>query len=150
MPSHARSSLLQHIPSKRSILLIAGSCAFSVLMAALTLQWLIYDDWLHKHGPLRVVGSALAGASALELGFHRAAWARALAPSASAKLFDIEKVADGVYAAIARAQAAINSNAAIFVNSEDVLVVDAHSKPSAAAMRKNCSNNGPTWRAVCA
>ncbi|HYM12045.1 MAG TPA: MBL fold metallo-hydrolase [Bryobacterales bacterium] len=79
------------------------------------------------------LGSALAGASVLELGFHRAAWARALAPTASTKLFDIEKVADGVYAAIARAQAMINSNAAIFVNSEDVLVVDAHSKPSAAA-----------------
>ncbi len=80
------------------------------------------------------LGGALAGASVLEIGFHRAAWARAMAPTAGgAPLFDIEKVADGVYAAIARAQAMINSNAAIFVNSEDVLVVDAHSKPSAAA-----------------
>lgn len=33
----------------------------------------------------------------------------------------------------AHAQAEINCNAAIFVNSADVLVVDAHSKPSAAA-----------------
>jgi glyoxylase-like metal-dependent hydrolase (beta-lactamase superfamily II) len=38
-----------------------------------------------------------------------------------------------VYLARARAQAEINCNAAIFVNSADVLVVDAHSKPSAAA-----------------
>ncbi len=77
---------------------------------------------------------ALAGASILELAYHRAAWARAMAPSAgSTQLFDIEKVADGVYCALARAQAEINSNAAIFVNSSDVLIVDAHSKPSAAA-----------------
>ena len=38
-----------------------------------------------------------------------------------------------MYLARARAQAEINCNAAIFVNSADVLVVDAHSKPSAAA-----------------
>src|SRR5439155_9379051 len=44
-----------------------------------------------------------------------------------------EKVADGVYAALARPQVLTNCNAAIFVNSQDVLVVDAHSKPSAAA-----------------
>jgi cyclase len=79
------------------------------------------------------LGGTLAGASLLEIAFYRAAWARALAPAAGGQLFDIEKVADGVYAAIARAQAMINSNAAIFVNSQDVLIVDTHSKPSAAA-----------------
>src|SRR5262249_32836882 len=41
--------------------------------------------------------------------------------------------ADGVYAAVAKAQVLTNCNAAIFVNSRDVVVVDAHSKPSAAA-----------------
>ena len=94
----------------------------------------------HSHGAhsrrdfFRVLtGGALAGASIMELAWHRAAWARAMAPAASTQLFDIEKVADGVYCALARAQAEINSNAAIFVNSADVLVVDAHSKPSAAA-----------------
>jgi cyclase len=80
-----------------------------------------------------LTGSALAGASLLELAWHRAAWARAQAAGADAKLFDIEKAAEGVYFARARAQAEINANAAIFVNSADVLVVDAHSKPSAAA-----------------
>jgi cyclase len=35
--------------------------------------------------------------------------------------------------ALARPQALANCNAAIFVNSADVLVVDSHSKPSAAA-----------------
>lgn len=75
----------------------------------------------------------LAGASLLEGAFHRAAWARAMAPAYTGQLFDIEKVADSVFLARARPQAEINCNAAIFVNSEDVLVVDAHSKPSAAA-----------------
>jgi cyclase len=75
----------------------------------------------------------MAGASVLEMGFFRAAVARAQAPSASTQLFDIQKVADGVYFALAHPQALTNCNAAIFVNSQDVLVVDAHSKPSAAA-----------------
>jgi cyclase len=83
---------------------------------------------------LRVLmGSALAGASILELAYHRAAWARAAAPGSDAKLFDLQKAADGVYFAHARPQAMVNCNAAIFVRSKDVVVVDAHSKPSAAA-----------------
>lgn len=81
----------------------------------------------------RAFGGALAGASIIEEAFVRATWARAQAPAASANLFTIEKVADGVYAALARPQALTNCNASIFVGSRDVLVVDAHSKPSAAA-----------------
>lgn len=75
----------------------------------------------------------MAGAWVLEMGFFRAAVARAQAPAASGRLFDIQKVADGVYCALAHRQALTNCNAAIFVNSQDVLVVDAHSKPSAAS-----------------
>ena len=83
---------------------------------------------------LRVwMGGALAGASILELAWHRAAWARAAAPGSDPELFDIQKVANGVYFARARPQAMINCNAGIFVRSKDVVVVDAHSKPSAAA-----------------
>ncbi len=78
------------------------------------------------------MSSVLAGASILELGWYRAAWARAVATVASGNLFDIQKVADGVYFAHAHPQALINCNAAIFVRSKDVVVVDAHSKPSAA------------------
>ena len=81
----------------------------------------------------QITGGALAAASVLEAGFFRAAWARAQARTASAGLFDIQKVTDGVYFALAHPQALTNCNAAIFVNSQDVLVVDAHSKPSAAA-----------------
>ncbi len=80
-----------------------------------------------------LLAGPLASASVLEVAFYRAAWARSAAPSSSNQLFDIEKVADDVYFARARAQALINANAAIFVNANDVLVVDAHSKPSAAA-----------------
>jgi len=81
----------------------------------------------------RALGGAMAGASVLEMGFFRAAVARAQAATATQRLFDIEKVADGVYFALAHPAALTNCNAAIFVNSQDVLVVDAHSKPSAAA-----------------
>src|SRR5215813_7163370 len=78
-------------------------------------------------------GTVLAGATVFEEAFLRAGWARAQAQTANASLFTIEKVADGVFAALAKPQALTNSNAAIFVLDRDVLVVDAHSKPSAAA-----------------
>jgi cyclase len=80
-----------------------------------------------------LMGGALAGASILELAYHRAAWARAAAPTSDSNLFEIQKVANGVYFAQARPQAMINCNAGIFVRSKEVVVVDAHSKPSAAA-----------------
>jgi cyclase len=47
-------------------------------------------------------------------------------------LFDIKPVADGVYAAIAKPAFKINCNAVIILLDDDVLVVDTHSKPSAA------------------
>ena len=77
------------------------------------------------------MGGTLAGASILELSYYRAAWARAT-PDPGTKLFDIEKVADGIYFAQSRPQAMINCNASVFVGAKDVVVVDAHSKPSAA------------------
>src|SRR5712692_336873 len=47
-------------------------------------------------------------------------------------LFDIKPVADGVYAAIAKPAYKVNCNAAIIILGDGVLVVDTHSKPSAA------------------
>ena len=47
-------------------------------------------------------------------------------------LFDIKRVADGVYAAIAKPAYKVNCNAAIILLDDVVLVVDTHSKPSAA------------------
>src|SRR5215468_7319973 len=81
----------------------------------------------------RMVLGPAAGASILDLAWRRAAWAQAAAPGAATDLFEIQNVTDGVYYAFARPQAVGNCNAAIFVNSADVLVVDSHSKPSAAA-----------------
>ncbi len=80
-----------------------------------------------------ITGVGLAGMTALERGFVRAALARAQSRGAATNLFDVEKVAEDVYAALARPAAMINSNAAIFVNANDVVVMDTHSKPSAAA-----------------
>jgi glyoxylase-like metal-dependent hydrolase (beta-lactamase superfamily II) len=48
-------------------------------------------------------------------------------------LFDLQKVADGVYAALAKPRTPINCNAAVVVYDEGVLVVDTHSRPSSAA-----------------
>jgi len=84
-------------------------------------------DFLH-----RLAGS-LAGASILEIGFFRATVARAQSPAAAQEVFTIEKVSEGVFAALAHPAAITNCNAAVFVNSDHVVVVDAHSKPSAAA-----------------
>lgn len=47
-------------------------------------------------------------------------------------LFDIKPVADGVYAAIAKPAYKVNCNAVIILLDDGVLVVDTHSKPSAA------------------
>jgi cyclase len=94
-------------------------------------------DHVHVHSRRdffsRAFGGILAGATIIESAFLRATWVRAQAPGAATNLFAFEKVADDVYAALARPQVLTNCNAAIFVNANDVLVVDAHSKPSAAA-----------------
>jgi cyclase len=47
-------------------------------------------------------------------------------------LFDIKPVADGIYAAIAKPAYKVNCNAVIIFLDDGVLVVDTHSKPSAA------------------
>ena len=47
-------------------------------------------------------------------------------------LFDLQKLADGVYAALARPRNPINCNAVVIEYDEGVLVVDTHSRPSSA------------------
>src|SRR6059036_3601659 len=46
--------------------------------------------------------------------------------------FDIQKVAEGVYAAVAAPAYKVNCNTAIIENDDGVIIVDTHSKPSAA------------------
>jgi cyclase len=53
-------------------------------------------------------------------------------PAAAQDLFDLQKVADGVYAALAKPRTPINCNAAVVVLDDAVLVVDTHSRPSSA------------------
>lgn len=53
-------------------------------------------------------------------------------PSLAQELFDVKPMADGVYAAIAKPTSILNCNAAIIVLDDCVMVVDTHSKPSAA------------------
>ena len=79
----------------------------------------------------RTLGAAWIGASVVERAALVAADARAQSRQALPVLFDIEKVADGVYGAIARGRALINSNSVIFENTNDLLIVDAQSAPSA-------------------
>lgn len=52
--------------------------------------------------------------------------------AAAEPLFDIQPMTEGVYAAIAKPQYFVNCNAGIVVLEDGVLVVDTHSKPSAA------------------
>ncbi len=79
----------------------------------------------------KTLGTCWTGAALMEQAVFRATHARAQAVDGLPTLFDIEKVADGIYAAIARPETLLNCNAAIFENSADLLIVDTHSKPSA-------------------
>jgi glyoxylase-like metal-dependent hydrolase (beta-lactamase superfamily II) len=74
----------------------------------------------------------LWGAGILRVPGYPDTWARALSSATTPAQFEIQKIAHDVYFALAQPWALPNSNAAIFVNSSDVLVVDAHSHPAAA------------------
>jgi glyoxylase-like metal-dependent hydrolase (beta-lactamase superfamily II) len=92
---------------------------------------------MHSHSRrsflAQTLGASFFGASVLEQAVLRAAQARAQSITEGAVLFDLEKVTEGVYAAVARPTAQINCNAAIFENADDLMIVDTHSSPSAVA-----------------
>jgi hypothetical protein len=48
------------VASKGKILLFSVLAAIPVLAGSLGMQWLVYDDWLHQTGPLRIVGTCIA------------------------------------------------------------------------------------------
>jgi cyclase len=54
------------------------------------------------------------------------------AQTAEKDLFELKKVGDGVYAAVAATTYKVNSNAAVILTDDGVVVIDSHSKPSAA------------------
>ncbi|PYN76180.1 MAG: hypothetical protein DMD97_13235, partial [Candidatus Rokuibacteriota bacterium] len=54
------------------------------------------------------------------------------AQTADKDLFELKKVGDGVYAAVAATRYKVNCNAAVIMTDDGVIVVDTHSKPSAS------------------
>ena len=76
-------------------------------------------------------GAALAAVQALDHPDPCCAMA-ADASTADKELFELKPVADGIYAAIAAPRYKVNSNAAVILTNDGVVVVDSHSKPSAA------------------
>jgi hypothetical protein len=52
--------LSREIQSDASILLFSLLAGVAVFSIAVLLQWLIYDDWMHRSGPVRLVGSLLS------------------------------------------------------------------------------------------
>jgi len=60
MKSKAEAPFSLQIPSVTAVWFLAMLCGFGVFFAALALQWLVYDDWMHRGGPLRLVGSGIA------------------------------------------------------------------------------------------
>lgn len=61
MKPKADPPLAHQIASDVRIWLLSVLCAVAVFCGAIFMQWLIYDDWLHDKGPVRIVGSLLAG-----------------------------------------------------------------------------------------
>jgi len=91
------------------------------------------EDCVSRRNFLNTLFGGVLGGGILKVALHTSTWARELSSAATPGHFEIQKVADDVYFAQAQPWALPNSNAAIFVNSADVLVVDAHSHPAAAA-----------------
>jgi hypothetical protein len=58
----AKTSLSFQTPSVARICASSVMLGLAVFFVAIFLQWLVYDDWMHRNGPLRLVGSALASA----------------------------------------------------------------------------------------
>lgn len=50
----------RQITSTARMMVFSIVASFFVLVSTLVLQWLVYDDWLHRTGPLHLVGSATA------------------------------------------------------------------------------------------
>jgi lipid-A-disaccharide synthase-like uncharacterized protein len=61
MKPKANPPLSRQIVSEITIWLVSSFCGVAVFAMAVFIQWLIYDDWMHDKGPVRLVGSILAG-----------------------------------------------------------------------------------------
>jgi thiol:disulfide interchange protein len=62
MSSKSGLPLARQVSSRLAIWIVSVSLGLALFGLAIFLQWLIYDDWMHDAGPVRLVGSLLAGA----------------------------------------------------------------------------------------
>ena len=62
MPSQTSPSLSSRVASQLTVWLLSLVAGLTVFAIAVFFQWLVYDDWMHDSGPVRLVGSLLAGA----------------------------------------------------------------------------------------
>jgi glyoxylase-like metal-dependent hydrolase (beta-lactamase superfamily II) len=85
-------------------------------------------------GPSTGIGaSGIAAAAVYTLDPHElCCGVSAYAQTASAEKFELKKVGDGIWAGVAEARYKVNSNAAVIETNDGLIIVDTHSKPSAA------------------
>lgn len=62
MPFQTSPSLSSRVSSQLTVWLVSLLAGLIVFAVAVFCQWLVYDDWMHDSGPVRLVGSFLAGA----------------------------------------------------------------------------------------
>jgi hypothetical protein len=70
MTSKPGLPLPRRISSRPAIWIVSLISGFTVFGLAVFLQWLIYDDWMHDAGPVRIVGSCLAAALTSAVAFR--------------------------------------------------------------------------------
>jgi cyclase len=89
---------------------------------------------MHTEWTRRQLLTYVGAAAAIQTFEHFDACCAMAADSKTADkdLFELKPVADGVYAAVAAPRYKVNSNAAVILTNDGVVVVDSHSKPSAA------------------
>ena len=85
----ARNGSLRRSSYVRLVLFSIFASSF-VLITSLVVQWLIYDDWLHQTGSLRIVGTCIAAALTFVFVFR---WLQAEAQRRSEMLQRFETIA---------------------------------------------------------
>jgi glyoxylase-like metal-dependent hydrolase (beta-lactamase superfamily II) len=87
------------------------------------------EGWTRR----QVLAQATIAAAVYTLDSHElCCGVNAYAQTAGSESFELKKVGDGVWAAVAAARYKVNSNAAVIETNDGLVVVDSHSKPSAA------------------
>jgi len=87
------------------------------------------DGWTRR----QILAQATIAAAVYTLDPHElCCGGNAYAQTAGAESFELKKVGDGVWAAVAAARYKVNSNAAVIETNDGLVIVDTHSKPSAA------------------